>query len=255
MAKPRLGVFKFSSCDGCQLSVLDLEDELLTLLERYEFCKFLEASSEVNGGPYDLALVEGSISSPDEVERIKEIRGDSKVLVAIGACATAGGLQALRNWQSLGLFQAETYPHPEFLKSLDKASPISDFVPVDFELRGCPVSKAQLLELFAGVLNGSMPRLPGNSVCFECKRKSNVCVVVASGIPCLGPATMDGCGAICPSYGRGCYGCFGPSNDVNLTSYATWLEKHGVPLAKTKLLVRGMNANSKEFREWLKTNE
>lgn len=255
LQKPRLGVFKFSSCDGCQLSILDLEDELLSLVDRVEICKFLEASSDVKEGPYDLALVEGSVSAPDEVERIKKIREESKVLVAIGACATAGGLQALRNWNSLDLFQAEVYPHPEFLKSLDKALPISDFVPVDFELRGCPISKAQLLELFASVLNGSLPRLPGNAVCFECKRKVNTCVVVAGGILCLGPVTKDGCGAICPSYGRGCYGCFGPSNDVNLESYSAWLETNGVEPSAVRHLVRGINSYSKEFREWSKNNE
>jgi len=255
LSKPRLGVFKFSSCDGCQLSILDAEDELLALVDRVELCDFLEASSASKGGPYDLALVEGSVSTPEEVDRIKRIRKDSKVLVAIGACATSGGLQALRNWNNLGLFQAEVYPHPEFLDSLEKALPVSDFVTVDFELRGCPISKAQLLELFASVLNGSLPRLPGNAVCFECKRKSNTCVVVARGVPCLGPVTMDGCGAICPSFGRGCYGCFGPSNDVNLASYSAWLEAHGTEASAIRLFVKGINANSKEFREWLKSNE
>jgi coenzyme F420-reducing hydrogenase gamma subunit len=255
MAKPRLGVFKFSSCDGCQLSVLDCEDELLTIVGAVEVCNFLEASSDVREGPYDLALVEGSISTPEEAERIKKVREESKVLVAIGACATAGGLQALRNWDGLGLFQRAVYPHPEYLRSLDKALPLSEFVPVDFELRGCPISKGQLLELLAAVLHGTTPRLPGNAVCFECKRRSNVCVVVAAGVPCLGPVTMDGCGAICPSHGRGCYGCFGPSNDVNLPSYASWLEKHGVEAQAVRELVKGINSNSKEFREWLEKNE
>jgi len=252
LARPRLGVFKFTSCDGCQLSILDAEDELLPLTERVEICDFLEASSDEKGGPYELALVEGSVSTLDEVVRIKRIRDESKILVAIGACATAGGLQALRNWNSLDHFEAEVYPHPEFMESLSKSLPLSDFVTVDFELRGCPISKQELLMLFGSVLNGFLPRLPGNAVCFECKRKANTCVVVTEGIPCLGPVTMDGCGALCPSYGRGCYGCFGPQNDVNLESYATWLQKSGVEPETIRRLVRGITSNAKEFREWLK---
>jgi len=253
--KPRLGVFKFSSCDGCQLAILDCEEELLPLTEQVAIGEFLEASADVKGGPFDLALVEGSVSTPGEVERVKRVREESKTLVAIGACATAGGLQALRNWDSLGLFQTAVYPHPEYLKCLEKASPISDYVPVDIELRGCPISKSQLMQLFSSVLSGALPRLPGNAVCFECKRRGNSCVVVAGGVPCLGPVTMDGCGAICPSFGRGCYGCFGPSNDVNLESYASWLVSHGTPRPAVRGLVRGINSNSKEFREWLEKDD
>jgi sulfhydrogenase subunit delta len=251
MARPTLGVFKFSSCDGCQLSILDLEDELLTLVDRVDIRDFLEASSDVKEGPLDLALVEGSISTPEEVERIKRIRERSRMLVTIGACASAGGLQALRNWESLDLLQKAAYPNPEYLSSLEKALPVSDFVKVDFELRGCPISKTQLLRLFAAVLQGTLPRLPNDAVCMECKRSGNPCLVVTQGVPCLGPVTKDGCGAICPGFGRGCYGCFGPADEVNLESYADWLQRHGVPRPTMKLLVRGINANSKEFREWL----
>ena len=253
MTKPRLGVFKFSSCDGCQLSILDLEEELLTLVDSIDICDFLEASSDSKGGPYDIALVEGSVSTPEEVERIRKIREESIVLVTIGACATAGGLQALRNWNSLDRFKETVYPRPELLKSLDKALPIASYVSVDYELRGCPISKDQLIQLFVAALHGARPRLPTNAVCFECKRMANVCVVVASGVPCLGPVTMDGCGSICPSYGRGCYGCFGPADVVNLKSYATWLETHGIAPSTIDLLVRGINSYSKEFREWLES--
>jgi coenzyme F420-reducing hydrogenase gamma subunit len=179
------------------------------------------------------------------------LREDSKILVTIGACATAGGLQALRNWTRLDLFKEAVYPEPKLVRSLEKALPISDYVGVDFELRGCPISKEQLLQFFSAMLRGARPRFPTNAVCFECKRKGNVCVVVANGTPCLGPATMDGCGAICPSYARGCYGCFGPSDDVNLESYASWLEKRGVERSTVKLLVKGINSYSKEFRGWL----
>jgi coenzyme F420-reducing hydrogenase gamma subunit len=253
--KPRLGVFKFSSCDGCQLSILDAEQELLPLLEKVELAEFLEASSGSSGPPYDVALVEGSISTQEEVERIVGIRKDSKMLVAIGACATAGGLQALRNWSKLELFESAVYPEPRVARALEKALPVSDFVAVDFELRGCPVSKEQLLQFFATVLRGTKPRFPTNAVCFECKRGGNACLVVAGGTPCLGPVTAAGCGAICPSHGRGCYGCFGPSDDVNLDSYASWLVAHGVERSTVELLVKGANSRSTEFRKWLEKNE
>ncbi len=251
MVKPKLGVFKFSSCDGCQLSILDAEDELLAIANSVEIRDFLEATSATAGAPYDVALVEGSISTPEEVERILRIREDSRMLVTIGACATAGGLQALRNWSRLELFKQAVYPDPKSVKSLEKALPVSDFVSVDFELRGCPISREQLLEFLSAVLRGARPRLPSNSVCFECKRKGNVCVAVAGGIPCLGPVTVAGCGAICPSYTRGCFGCFGPSDDVNLKSYVAWLEGGGLDRQSVKLLVKGINSYSKEFRGWL----
>jgi coenzyme F420-reducing hydrogenase gamma subunit len=234
---------------------LDAEEELLTLADRVEIRDFLEVTSASAGAPYDVALVEGSISTPEEVEKIVRVRENSRVLVTIGACATAGGLQALRNWSRLDLFKEAVYPDPKVVKSLEKALPVSDFVAVDFELRGCPISKEQLLQFFSAVIRGARPRLPSNSVCFECKRRGNVCVVVANGIPCMGPATVAGCGAICPSYARGCYGCFGPSDDVNLTSYAAWLEKGGLDRQTIRLLVKGINSYSKEYRGWLEGHE
>jgi len=246
--KPKLGVFKFSSCDGCQLSILDCEEELLALLEKVELREFLEASSASLGAPYDLALIEGSISTQEDIDRIVRIRKDSKMLVAIGACATSGGLQALRNWSKLGLLESAVYPEPEVARALEKSFPVSDFVSVDLELRGCPVSKAQMLQFFGATLRGVKPKFPANSVCFECKRKGNACLVVAGGIPCLGPITPEGCGAICPSYGRGCYGCFGPSDNVGLRTYASWLEKNGVEHSTIRQLVKGLNPRPAEFR-------
>jgi len=254
MPKPRLGVFKFSSCDGCQLSILDAEEELLSLLDKVDLGDFLEASSASSGAPYDLALVEGSVSTQEEVDRIVKIRKDSKMLVALGACATAGGLQALRNWSKLDLFESAVYPEPKVARGLEKALPLTDFVAVDFELRGCPVSKAQLLQFFATVLRGTKPRFPTSAVCFECKRGGTACLVVADGTPCLGPVTASGCGAICPSHGRGCYGCFGPSDDVNLDSLASWLEAHSVDRSTVTLLLKGANSRSTEYRGWLENN-
>ncbi|WP_455245313.1 NADH-quinone oxidoreductase subunit B family protein [Petrachloros mirabilis] len=208
----KLGVFKFASCDGCQLSVLNLEDELLALSETVNIAYFPEASSAMREGPFDLALVEGSITTPDDAERILAVREQATKLMTIGACATAGGIQALRNWADVDAFKQAVYPSPEYLRSLSTSTPISEHVRVDFELWGCPIDKRQLLRVITDLAAGVQPWLPTDSVCIECKRRGYVCVLVTKGIPCLGPVTKTGCGAICPGMGRDCYGCFGPSD-------------------------------------------
>ncbi|HME31126.1 MAG TPA: hypothetical protein VKG65_00090, partial [Terriglobales bacterium] len=208
--KPKLAVWKFSSCDGCQLSLLDCEDELLAVADAVEIANFPEASRAVVKGPYDLSLVEGSITTPHDAERIHGIRRASKLLVTIGACATAGGIQALRNFKDVKEFTSIVYARPDYIETLKKSTPITDHVFVDFELRGCPINKYQLVEVLSAFLNGRKPNTPPHSVCMECKQRGTVCVMVAHGTPCLGPVTQVGCGALCPAYTRGCYGCFGP---------------------------------------------
>ncbi|WP_020524725.1 NADH-quinone oxidoreductase subunit B family protein [Catelliglobosispora koreensis] len=208
--KPKLAVWKFASCDGCQLSLLDCEDELLEIAAHVQIAHFLEASSASVCGPYDISLVEGSVTTPLDVERIRQVRADSKQLITIGACATAGGIQALRNFADVDEFRSIVYARPEFIDTLAESTPIAAVVPVDYELRGCPIDRGQLLETLSALLNGRRPRGPLHSVCFECKTRGTTCVLV-KGTPCLGPATQAGCGALCPAYGRGCYGCFGPA--------------------------------------------
>ena len=226
--KPKLAVWKFASCDGCQLSLLDCEDELLGITEEIEIAYFLEASSASVRGPYDLSLVEGSITTEEDAERIQRVRRASKKLVTIGACATAGGIQALRNFADVGEFLSTVYASPEYVSTLATSTPISAHVQVDFELNGCPISKHQLLEVIGAFLQGRRPNVPAYSVCMECKRRGNVCVMVAHGTPCLGPVTHAGCGAICPSYDRGCYGCFGPMETPNTVSLTRQLRLLGM---------------------------
>jgi coenzyme F420-reducing hydrogenase gamma subunit len=213
--KPTLAVFKFASCDGCQLTLLDCEDELLAIAEAVEIAYFAEASRQMLDGPYDVTLVEGSITTEEEVERIKEVRRQSHFLISIGACAIAGGIQALRNWTDVNEFINVVYARPDYISTLDQSRPISDYVSVDFELRGCPINKGQLIELITSLLIGRQPRVPAHSVCLTCKQQGTVCVMVAQGMPCLGPVTQAGCGAICPAFNRGCYGCFGPMEKPN----------------------------------------
>ena len=213
--KPRLAVFKFASCDGCQLTLLDCEDELLAIAGAVEIAYFAEASRQMLDGPYDITLVEGSVTTEEEVERINEVRRQSRFLISIGAGAIAGGIQALRNWTDVNEFIDVVYARPDYISTLDQSRPISDYVSVDFELRGCPINKGQLIELITSLLIGRQPRVPAHSVCLTCKQQGTVCVMVAQGLPCLGPATQAGCGALCPAFNRGCYGCFGPLETPN----------------------------------------
>ena len=251
-ARPRVGVVKFASCDGCQLTILDLEDELLALTERFEFVEFAEATSRRSSGPFDVLFVEGSISTPEQAVEIARLRAASKLLVTIGACATAGGIQALRTAAEHEAFRAAVYPAPSFVDSLAEAAPVADHVTVDAELRGCPISPEQLLELLTALTTGRRPQLPDQAVCLECKRRGIECVVVTRGEPCLGPVTQTGCGAICPGMGRGCYGCFGPREGANVDSLAGWFADGpgtgGMTRADVGRLFAGFTGASPSFR-------
>lgn len=220
---PRLAVIKFASCDGCQLTLLDAEDELLSVASAVHIAHFAEASSRLEPGPYDVALVEGSITTHEDRERLLQLRLDSKYLITIGACATAGGVQALRNFADHQEFLRAVYARPDYIHSLATSTPISAHVKVDFELRGCPIDKSQLLEVIASLVAGHRPRTSSECVCQPCKRRGTVCVVVAQDLPCLGPVTQAGCGAICPAFDRGCYACFGPSCQPNMTGLSDGL--------------------------------
>ena len=254
-ARPRLAVWKFASCDGCQLSLLDCEDELLSLAGAVEIANFAEASSTVVDGPYDLSLVEGSITTAHDAGRIREVRRQSRHLVTIGACATSGGIQALRNFADVDDFVAAVYASPQYISTLATSTPISAHVPVDFELRGCPVNKQQLLEVISAFLVGRRPAIAAYSVCIECKRRGTPCVMV-QGTPCLGPVTHAGCGAICPAYRRGCYGCYGPMETPNMEALTREWQKQGVASRDIRRVLSTFNAASDAFRrEYERQNE
>ena len=248
--KPKLAVWKFASSDGCQLSLLDCEDELLDVAGAMDIAYFPEATRTVLEGPYDLSLVEGSITTPHDAERIHQIRRDSRFLVTIGACATAGGIQALRNFKDVREFTRIVYACPEYIETLRRSTAVAEHVRVDFELRGCPINKRQLLEVISAYLNGRKPLVPTYSVCQECKRQGVVCVMVAHGTPCLGPVTQAGCGALCPSYNRGCYACFGPKETPNVSSLSRWwTERLDVSDLNVVRSLRTFNAAATEFEK------
>jgi sulfhydrogenase subunit delta len=247
--KPKLAVWKFASCDGCQLSLLDLEDELLALAGAVEVAEFREATSSVVEGPYDLSLVEGSITTAHDAERIQDVRRASRALVTIGACATAGGVQALRNFADVREFVAAVYASPEYISTLETSTAIATHVEVDFELHGCPINKRQLLEVVTAFLHGRRPEIPSTSVCTQCKSRGIVCVTVAHGTPCLGPVTHAGCGALCPSYNRGCYGCFGPMETPNTGALVPRLHELGLTERAVERVFQTFHANAAPFRE------
>ncbi len=247
--KPTVGVFKFASCDGCQLSLLDAEDQLLALAGAVEITSFPEASRSISKGPFDIGLVEGSITTHHDAERIQEVRRRCRTLVTIGACATAGGIQALRNWQDVDELVRLVYATPAYVSTLKLSTPIAEHVPVDLELRGCPIQKGQLVELISATLAGRKPNLPTHALCLDCKRRGIVCVSVARGIPCLGPVTQAGCGALCPSFDRGCYGCFGPMESPNTASLAHGLRALGQSGPQIAAMFRGFNAWAWQFRK------
>ena len=255
MMRPKLAVWKFASCDGCQLSLLDCEDELLTVADQVEIAYFMEASRATVAGPYDLSLVEGSITTAHDAERIREVRQQSKRLVTIGACATAGGIQALRNFQDVRAFTEIVYARPGYISTLAQSTPIGQHVLVDFELRGCPIDKHQLLEVIAAFIQRRRPVIRTDSVCTECKRRGTVCVMVADGTPCLGPVTQAGCGAICPSFDRGCYGCFGPTESPNTAALAAWWRRLGASDTDILRAYRNFNAWASPFREESEAHE
>jgi coenzyme F420-reducing hydrogenase gamma subunit len=240
-------VFKFASCDGCQLSLLDAEDQLLALADLVTIANFAEASSRLEPGPYDVALVEGSITTPHDAERIRHVRAESRFLITIGACATAGGIQALRNYADHAEMIRAVYASPQYLRTLATSTAIAEHVPVDFELRGCPINQYQLIEVLKSLLAGRKPRTSAESVCPECKRRGTVCVMVARGEPCLGPITQSGCGSICPAYDRPCYGCYGPSLQTNAASLTgRWIEA-GTAQERAVQLLRSFNSGAAAF--------
>ncbi|MGB8861706.1 MAG: hypothetical protein WCC60_20800 [Ilumatobacteraceae bacterium] len=249
MSAPTLAVWKFASCDGCQLTVLDCEDELLQIAAALDIRMFLEAGPSELLDHYDISLVEGSITSSHDAQRIVDIRARSGLLVTIGACATAGGVQALRNGADIDEFRSIVYARPDWLDTLATSTPIAAHVTVDLELHGCPISKQELLATITALLARRRPPVTSHSVCVECKRAGNACVLVAHGTPCLGPVTHGGCDALCPSFDRGCFGCFGPSESANVDGLRGALKAVGTTDEAMVRLLSTFNTGAPAFRD------
>ena len=250
-AKPTVAVHKFSSCDGCQLALLNLGDALLQVAELVDFVHFAEAGPVDPDTPVDIAFVEGSITTPDDRERIQRVRAQSRFLVTMGACATAGGVQALRNLDAspdkTAGWVASVYASPEFIHTLDTSTPIAAHVKVDLELWGCPINTRQIVGALRALLFGVVPAAEIDKVCMECKRKQTVCVMVTKGIACMGPVTRTGCGALCPSFGRDCYACYGPAENPNTKALSQRFEGLGLLPAAVARRFLFINNNAPAF--------
>ena len=242
MNKPKVAVHKFSSCDGCQLALLNLGEPLLVLNQLIDITHFAEAGPFDETTHVDIAIVEGSISTQHDISRIQKIRENSTFLMTIGACATSGGIQALRNMANTGQWIADIYANPSVIDSLDKSDAIKQHVKVDLELWGCPVNKQQIVTAIRALLSGVLPEEENQKVCMECKRQQTVCVMVTKNEPCMGPVTRTGCGALCPHVGRDCYGCYGPAENVNSKAMANRLQ--GLGLIKDEVARRFLFINS-----------
>ncbi len=251
MKKLRIGVFKLTSCDGCQLTLLNLEEDLLELFRFYEIAFFREGTDRDLKGTFALSLIEGSITTEKQKEEVFDIRERSRKVITVGACATSGGLQALRNWASLGFYKNIVYPSPEHIETMSTSTPVSEHIYVDYELWGCPISKENLEEVLIDLILEKTPRIPVYSLCMECKRKSIPCILVSSRKPCLGPVTKAGCGAICPSFGRPCYGCFGPKEGANINALGRILEKNGISEKDYLRLLDQMNSYAYRKRRFV----
>ncbi len=226
--KPKLAVHKFSSCDGCQLALLNLGEPLLQLPALVDIVHFAEAGPCDTQAKADIALVEGSVSTPEDAQRILQVRENSELLICIGACATVGGLQALANFTDRDAWMSAVYARPDYIETLRTSNPISDYVKVDFEIPGCPVNSRQVVAALRNLLSGVNPPREVQPVCLECKRQGLACTLVSKGEPCMGPVTVSGCGALCPAAGRGCYGCYGPLKQINDRSLAARFAELGL---------------------------
>ncbi len=247
-AKPRIAVHKFSSCDGCQLAFLNLGEDLLVLNELVEIVHFAEAGMLDDKASVDIAFIEGSISTAEDIQRIRTIREQSQYLITIGACATSGGLQSLRNLAQSNDWLAAIYPTPDYIDSLEHVTPVRAQVHVDFELWGCPINQRQLIAVIRALLWGTLPDVEQDKLCLECKRQQHVCVMVTQGTPCLGPVTRNGCGALCPSVGRGCYGCYGPGENPNTTALGQRFEGLGLLPEQIANQFLAINSQAEPFK-------
>jgi coenzyme F420-reducing hydrogenase gamma subunit len=250
MTKQRVAIHKFSSCDGCQLAFLNAGAALLELAQLVDLVHFAEAGAVQPDAAVDVAFVEGSITTAYEIERIQNIRAHTKYLVTIGACATSGGIQALRNGKMQGAdWIGSVYASPQFISSLDTSTAIAKHVKVDYELWGCPVTTCQVLQLLRDLLFAVRPNSNADAVCLDCKRAGHVCVLVARGEPCMGPVTRTGCGALCPAFGRACYACFGPSEQVNGRALGQRLSGLGLTADAVKKRFQFINVAAEAYHQ------
>jgi len=224
--KPRVAFFSLACCEGCQLQVLNCEEELLDLLNIIDIVKFREAMTE-SSDDYDIAFIEGTVTRPYDAERVKKIRERAKVLVALGACAATGGVNMIKNSQDLEDVRKYVYGKKWQVHDTYAARPLEAVVKVDYSIHGCPIDRQDFLEIVKSLVLGRTPNSPKYAVCVECRLKENVCVLDKD-MPCLGPVTRAGCDALCPSMGNSCEGCRGLVENPNVEATKDFLADKGL---------------------------
>lgn len=246
MSKPRIAFFDFASCEGDQLQIVNLEEKLLELLEHVEVVEFREAMTG-KADSYDISFIEGSITRPADEERIKDIRNRSRILVALGACATIGGINSMKNYRDQKTVRREVYGDKWELFDTYPARPVDAVVKVDYKVHGCPINRDEFLNIVKSLLMGQKPFVPNYPICVECKQNGNVCVF-EKGMTCVGPVTRAGCGSCCINEGAVCWGCRGLVDDPNI-------DAHKEVLAKYNLTVDEVMNKFKLYFGWSETKD
>lgn len=246
--KPRIAVFKFTGCAGCQLEFLHLEDIFLDLLELFDINYWVMIKRDNDEREWDISLVEGGISTPEEIEEIKQIRNKTKFLVALGDCAIGGCIPSIRNWITQMEAENRVYPDTSTIHST-KVLGIGEYTKVDAILKGCPPHRNNIVELLKSAVLKIRPRLRQHPVCVECKFRDNLCLITSKKWACMGPVTSAGCGAICPSLDRECEGCFGPMSNPNASALASIFRDIGLTDGDIKRKFRKYAGMSLDFRK------
>jgi sulfhydrogenase subunit delta len=242
MAKPKIAIFDFACCEGCQLQIVNLEEEILSLLGGADVVEWREAMSE-KSDEYDIAIIEGSITRMEDEEKIKVIRGKAKVLIALGACAVIGGINKLKNnFDDLEEVKKCVYGKAAGKPHLRTApvKAVGEVVQVDYAVPGCPIDGKEFTYIVRSLLMGKKPEIPEYPVCVECKANGNPCLWQYDQV-CLGPIIRAGCGARCPSNGFRCFGCRGYVDNPNVDAARDVINRFGLNLddLKTKMVLFG----------------
>jgi sulfhydrogenase subunit delta len=246
--KPTVGIYSLTSCEGCQVSILNLEENFLKLCSAADIRIFPLLKEKDYEGPVDIAVVEGTVVRTDEIEIIKKIRSNCKTLVALGTCATYGGIASIRDFTDKSRAMTCVYPDPLFLKSIHNVRGLDCYVKVDYALRGCPIVAEEFVRVMTDLVLGKTPVIHEEPVCVECKKNKNICFLL-KGEKCLGPVTYGDCNSICINEGRPCYGCRGPLKNANVDALMRLFRRHKIPFSDVKHSFTVFAGTSKRYNK------
>jgi coenzyme F420-reducing hydrogenase gamma subunit len=248
--KIKVGMFSLTSCAGCQLAMLNLDKTFFDILDNVEFTNFKMLKEENDKGPFDIAIIEGSATTREEIKELRKIEKVSKFIIAFGACATFGGIPAIKDFYHDRIIEREVYGHVQKLSSV-RIHGIGQYIKVDYYMRGCPIHKEEFFRVIKDMIAGKKPVNITDPVCVECRLKENACLL-QQGKPCMGPITYGGCDALCTSVSVVCTGCNGPCDDANVAAEAKLFKEMGISEEDIQNKFRTFAGTSKIFREYCK---